>query len=748
MEGMSDNRNEIQQRLGVFARPGAKSTHASASDIMKMAQLLAEVERAVMHNQVDKARGLLKQIAPIVDRNRDSNELDSQGMVRAFNDYKKQLGFSRPGAKAKFAVSSYEQAENQIALTEERIASYRRAMADTESWIKRANAMMSKADAGDEKAINEIIGIARMLETNMKSRGFSRPGAKAKMGILDRISRGLSAATAKPVDPTTPQYASGLNAAKKAAEDAKSNYDYMADLNNARFKQLDNYVKVTSSMIAKMTSTADIQRLIAGLKAAVAARVFVQSSMKTPFSRFGSKAMFDEGCGTGAGGFKPGNTCGKEDGKAGGGSDAKKKKPGEGKPKKERREPKAKKPSRQIMKGWEKNGADSLNQALEIGEVWGDVYDKLETRTDSTAMALKSELDMIRDQFDNLESDLTGAVSDVDPSFGTDSVEDIIAAGEIIKNAPAQLRQIEGKIRRIQQEGKKSRRKAEMPAADKVASNINNNQEAANRVSQQIRTALEGIQGRRGRGVDAARRELKQLAQDLVSSRQRQISDVDTDEVVQKAGATANENRQRIKQIGKQVADAARRATESASAPKAKRAPKAKAPKAPKDLETPKADDADIDSYEGPSSDQLREDIRKASAQLDDAIDEGDIDRQQYLQDRVSSLEAELEESTRNRGDDGYEYYSRSSRRSMMSRLDVIANRYSARTRKVKNCTVDSKPLAYGKGRETEQDKAGLKLMEKADKAVSDKVRTLIKEGKPQDQAVAIALDMKRRGEI
>jgi hypothetical protein len=355
---------------------------------------------------------------------------------------------------------------------------------------------------------------------------------------------------------------------------------------------------------------------------------------------------------------------------------------------------------------------------------------------------------MVRDQFDDLESNLTSAVSDVDPRYGTDIVEDIIAAGEIIKNAPAKLRQIEGKIRRIQQEGKKSRRKAEMPAADKVASNIYNNQQAANRVSQQIRTALEGIQGRRGRGVDAARRELKQLAQDLVSSRQRQLYDTDTDEMVQKAGATANENRQRIKQIGKQVADAARRATESASAPKAKRAPKAKAPKAPTDLETPKADDADIDSYWGPSSDQLREDIRKASAQLDDAINEGDIEREQNLQDLVMSLEAELEESTRNRGDDGYEYYSRSSRRSMMSRLDVIANQYSARTRKVKNCTVDSKPLAYGKARETEQDKAGLKLMEKADKAVSDKVRTLIKEGKPQDQAVAIALDMKRRGEL
>jgi hypothetical protein len=49
---------------------------------------------------------------------------------------------------------------------------------------------------------------------------------------------------------------------------------------------------------------------------------------------------------------------------------------------------------------------------------------------------------------------------------------------------------------------------------------------------------------------------------------------------------------------------------------------------------------------------------------------------------------------------------------------------------------------------EREDVKAGLKLMERADKAVSDKIRTLIAEGKPQDQAVAIALDMKRRGEI
>jgi hypothetical protein len=49
---------------------------------------------------------------------------------------------------------------------------------------------------------------------------------------------------------------------------------------------------------------------------------------------------------------------------------------------------------------------------------------------------------------------------------------------------------------------------------------------------------------------------------------------------------------------------------------------------------------------------------------------------------------------------------------------------------------------------EREDVKAGLKLMAASDEAVSNKIRTLIAEGKPQDQAVAIALDMKRRGEI
>ena len=69
----------------------------------------------------------------------------------------------------------------------------------------------------------------------------------------------------------------------------------------------------------------------------------------------------------------------------------------------------------------------------------------------------------------------------------------------------------------------------------------------------------------------------------------------------------------------------------------------------------------------------------------------------------------------------------------LRKRLEQLATRYK---------------MAANELEETEEQKAGLKLMAASDEAVSNKIRTLIAEGKPQDQAVAIALDMKRRGEI
>jgi len=248
MEGMSDIRNDIEKRLGVFARGGAKAEMG-----LNVSRSLKDEMEYVMGDdgEVTVGEALKELMQDCDDKNHPASEFKKE-----LQDIGIRLGVYKPQTKSQIS---------QVVTNKGKAYSFKRGdvFYIFDSW-------------------NPVLAI----------KSFSRPGAKAKMGILDRISRGLSAATAKPVDPTTPQYASGLSAAKKAAEDAKSNYDYMADLNNARFKQLDNYVKVTSSMIAKMTSTADIQRLIVGLKAAVAARVFVQSSMKTPFSRSQAKIMF------------------------------------------------------------------------------------------------------------------------------------------------------------------------------------------------------------------------------------------------------------------------------------------------------------------------------------------------------------------------------------------------------------------------------------------------------------------------
>jgi hypothetical protein len=336
MEGMSDIRNGIEQRLGVFARPGAKAkmsnptSYERAYNLRRTCELWCESQKKRIENYaavlqrshrndpvltevmrhfkamnqfVDAACAKIpsssgpQDVDNWLSRTREFyNTLKTRGQTVIDDGFAKvhhliaaadrKNRSSRRGAKA---TATKKQTQDKI----DRI---------TNKIEEQLEVLVSAGRQRNEKASEEALAKIKTYITQLPPGSdrsyyeqklrwiYSRPGAKAKMGILDRISRGLSAATAKPVDPTTPQYASGLNAAKKAAEDAKSNYDYMADLNNARFKQLDNYVKVTSSMIAKMNSTADIQRLIAGLKAAVAARVFVQSSMKTPFSRLGAKS--------------------------------------------------------------------------------------------------------------------------------------------------------------------------------------------------------------------------------------------------------------------------------------------------------------------------------------------------------------------------------------------------------------------------------------------------------------------------
>jgi len=172
MHDMSNTRKEIAARLGFAASNGAKVAMGMEAkysqafrDAMQMMEKFEDLEPTSAFKQAASDLGI------------------SEGEeMRKFVEWaRKRIRASRPGAKAKFEISSYEQAEYQIALSEERIASYRKALANTEAMIRNANSLMRTADSGDKKAMKEVIGIARMLESTMKSRGFSRPGAKTRM---------------------------------------------------------------------------------------------------------------------------------------------------------------------------------------------------------------------------------------------------------------------------------------------------------------------------------------------------------------------------------------------------------------------------------------------------------------------------------------------------------------------------------------------------------------------------------------
>lgn len=208
------------------------------------------------------------------------------GMSNTRKEIMARLGFAadatRPGAKERFSEVSKmldmieSQARDQKDLAKKnlnKIADYvamHGTDADFDRWMK----------------IGERLGLNPM----------SRPGAKAKMGLLSRLgtaaSAGISAATAKPFDPSSPQLGKDLDEAKKAAISEVNNYKFMVDFNNAQFKALDEYVKATSKAIAGLRSPQDIANLVAGLKQAVAARNMIRKTLKTPFAKSAAKSVF------------------------------------------------------------------------------------------------------------------------------------------------------------------------------------------------------------------------------------------------------------------------------------------------------------------------------------------------------------------------------------------------------------------------------------------------------------------------
>ena len=521
-----------------------------------------------------------------------------------------------------------------------------------------------------------------------------------------------------------------------------------------------------------------------------------------------AKARFEENCGTGAGGFKPGNKCGAEDGKGGGGApEAKKRK------RKPKRTPLA---GPKVEKPAKIPSADALVDRIAEnrggGDDWFDTEDKLRTRTDPQAKALLKEMRQIENQADKLQDLLYEGKG-----------RGKAARAKIAK----QVALIEQRRQRIIRDAEKTEKTAKRDTVEQAGNLLGRTMKAQEAIGyfgalSDVRSAMSDLKKRGGAGSGKMRKSLKAMEEEW-RGLERETDAINTDYTAMKDRRPVDEQqaralKQRAGQLLQKTGEWRKRAQALVGQVKARASRTgdkrlmAAAVRAQKILArrpgprtrfgfldrigraatalTARPADTTAPDYASQVEEAKKAAISEVNGYrfLRDKV----VARQQAMDAYVKQAAAAIAKSrvapdirhftdqirTAVKAQQMMLFavktpFSRKGARMLAALADACWEGYEAvgtkeqdgktvpncvpkaraakPERKAKNCNVDAKPLAYGKAEgdlEREDVKAGLKLMSASDPAVSDKIRKLIKEGKPQDQAVAIALDMKRRGEL
>lgn len=576
-----------------------------------------------------------------------------------------------------------------------------------------------------------------------------------------------------------------------------------------------------------------------------------------------AKARFDDNCGTGAGGFKPGNKCGAEDGKGGGGAPEAKKRKRKAKPKRTPLAgPKVEKPAKIPS-------ADAMaDRIADWGgeDAWWQAGDELRTRTDPQAKALLKEMEQVDRQAEKVNTLLM-----------TDSGPKKAVRAKIAK----QLDRMEQRRKRIIRDASKTEKTAKRETVEQAGNLLGRTIKAQEAIGYfgalaDVRSAMSDLKKRGGAGSGKMRKSLKAMEEEW-RGLERETDAINTDYTAMKDRQPVDERqaralKQRAGQLLRKTGDWRKRAQALVGQAKARasrtgdkrlmaaavRAQKILARRPgprtrfgfldrigraataltarPADTTAPdyasqveeakKAAISEVNGYRflrdkvvarqqamdayvkqaaaaiaksrvAPDirhfTDQIRTAVKaqqmmlfavktpfaRPGAKAKMALTEEDarkiivtiaqtkasattwspaldaMNNQRTFAQRLILAHQKGDTANINRYSALLEKagWSRPGAKAKMGKnrfCDVTSTPLPTKPeRKAKNCNVDAKPLAYAKGDlEREDVKAGLKLMSASDPAVSDKIRKLIKEGKPQDQAVAIALDMKRRGEL
>ena len=478
----------------------------------------------------------------------------------------------------------------------------------------------------------------------------------------------------------------------------------------------------------------------------------------------------DRGCGTGAGGFQPGNTCGKEDGKGGGGGDAKKKKttkPSKA-PKETEKERRSAEQEQAAMDRYLDLGGSTDSAAQNGAMVLEELEDALADRVDPGAKRVMTEARQLAEKLNKMSTD----VQRLDTEGGSALRRSVVTAQTIAKQAEAAVKRL-NELKSAVPSLKKGAKSTPRGRLNRLLENYENMEldnvlDAPSVSSLQKAGLLRTRQGQTlAKEVRALEAEQKAASSALWESIPDNYRDIEDPEEIKSIIGRVEEATKQYKLLKRKGEDLNRRIKEATSAPrpakKAKKATSSRKLRAGLLDRLGAAVGALTQKTVSPATPGYQTSLEAAKKAAVEAVKSyeymRDLNAQQFkaLDDYVKAtakaiatlrsvpdiqrLTAGIVRATTSRN------HARQYLKTPFARPGATAN----------FCDVATKGLDYraraAKGRqssdlEREDVKAGLKLMSESDPAVSAKIRKLMAEGKPQEQAVAIALDMKLRGEI
>ncbi len=627
------------------------------------------------------------------------------------------------------------------------------------------------------KQIAARLGMAARPDAKAKmGASISKHGHKVRAGIMDRLGAAASALTASPADPTSPQYRQQLAAAKKTAQDAVGNYKFMRDKVKGRQDAMDKYVGAAIKTINASTNVQDVEHFAEQIQIAVRALSTMLSSVKTPFSRPGAKAA------QGRGMFDKTSRL-KSD------IDAVVMQQGKIFDRIQAMGSRIINLSNQL-KNQPKFAAEASRLAAEVEDIWRGVPDADEVRRKYTTSSSSGIADpkgylqaLVRlgDRLPLYESDMRDVVKKAEGLARKAGVKmsasrpsrKLRALSTMLSSVKTPFVQNAGKCEFdfwTQIEREKIKTKTPPPNARAwstvVAKQIALARELAASSSSRgthkaqyrqqaeslslLRTAVLRGDKRYARGIikNLPTEITKDLPADLIAWAQ-------STDTAPRAGAKAKGTASRpgAKATMGRAEDLYRKLSSgSITYANAKEMEKL----ASEALRMPNFTPAGTDWSLHELAEEIGQEalaLKSRASRVGKKAEMAQVisqEQRKKWEEEVAALEESLKDATwamqdaRRQGLTGVAEKAAQKAQDIRRKISQLKEALRFYLSRPGAKAIAAKPSDL----EREDVKAGLKLMEKADKAVSDKIRTLIAEGKPQDQAVAIALDMKRRGEI